>query len=122
MPVADQRRKTAQLKQRQTRLNEADQALAIVAYRTSGSINVVAREFGINRRTAANILERHSLDRYYNVLTAEHIREAATLYRDGWSLAKLGQHLGVDAGTVRRALRKAGVTMRPVGTNQWTGG
>ena len=38
--------------------------------------------------------------------------EATRLYEQGWSLARLGDRFGVDAETVRRALRKAGIPLR----------
>lgn len=45
-------------------------------------------------------------------LTAEQVSEAAQLYSEGLSLAKVGANLGADAGTVRRALIRRGVKMR----------
>jgi hypothetical protein len=40
------------------------------------------------------------------------VRDAALLYADGWSLARLGEKFGVDDMTVRRYLLLAGVVMR----------
>lgn len=45
-------------------------------------------------------------------LTDEQVAEAIRNYEAGKSLAKIGTHLGADAGTIRRALLKRGVTMR----------
>jgi hypothetical protein len=43
----------------------------------------------------------------------DEVAAAALLYADGWSLAKLGQKFAVDGATVWRALKVAGVVMRP---------
>lgn len=40
------------------------------------------------------------------------VEEAAHLYRQGWSLARLGERFEVDSTTVWRALRAQGVRMR----------
>jgi lambda repressor-like predicted transcriptional regulator len=49
----------------------------------------------------------------YNLLTKAQVTEAAALYRQGWSLARLAARLQVSHHTVRRNLAKAGVTIRP---------
>jgi hypothetical protein len=79
----------------------------------------LATRFGIARQTAAAILERHGIKRRFKVLTAEMITIAISLYESGTSLAGVGNHFDVDAGTIRKALLDAGVKTRPVGTNQW---
>jgi hypothetical protein len=45
-------------------------------------------------------------------MNEQEIVEAARLYRQGWSLARLGGHFGVDGATVWRDLRQRGVLMR----------
>jgi IS30 family transposase len=40
------------------------------------------------------------------------IDQAAELYQQGWSLARIGSHLGVDGTTVWKELRRLGVHMR----------
>jgi hypothetical protein len=41
------------------------------------------------------------------------LSDAERLYEAGWSLARIGEHFGVDGETVRRAFRGAGVEIRP---------
>ena len=77
----------------------------------------LATMFSVTRQTAAAILERHSIKRWYKVLTPDDVENAKRLYATGDSLATLGEHFGVDPATVRRALLGAGAQMRPVGTN-----
>jgi hypothetical protein len=45
-------------------------------------------------------------------MTGEQIDDAVRLYEAGQSLAKIGAELGVEAGTVRRALMKRGIRLR----------
>jgi len=45
-------------------------------------------------------------------LSPEQIEEAVRLYEAGWSLARIGTKLGVDAGTVQARLRERGMRMR----------
>jgi DNA-directed RNA polymerase specialized sigma24 family protein len=41
------------------------------------------------------------------------IEEAASIDREGWSMAELGKMFGVDPATVWRRLRTADVKLRP---------
>ena len=109
-----------QPRQRQHRLR-ADQVQNLIdAYRAGNSVYALAKAFTIDRRTVSAILERHGVQRRYHLLDTGAIAEAARLYEAGWSLASLGDHLGVTARTVQRAFVKAEIPRRPVGTNQWT--
>ncbi|MFV0462728.1 MAG: helix-turn-helix domain-containing protein [Nostocoides sp.] len=48
-------------------------------------------------------------------LTDEQVREAARQYERGHSLARVAQSLGTGPSTVARALREAGLAIRPRG-------
>jgi transposase-like protein len=50
--------------------------------------------------------------RRYPRLGETEVHEAISLYRSGQSLAKIAGRLNVEAGTVGRALHKAGVSLR----------
>lgn len=45
-------------------------------------------------------------------MTGADVTQAAQPYEDGWSLARIGERLGVTATTVHRRLRERKVTMR----------
>ena len=79
----------------------------------------LAREFGISRQTIAAILDRHGVEHRHQRLSVDDIAEASRLYESGWSLARVGNHLQVNASTVLNVLRRIGAEIRPVGTNQW---
>lgn len=69
-------------------------------------------QFGIDRRTVGKLLTRNGVQTKHPGLTAEDVDQASQLYEDGWSLARIGQRLGVTATTVHRRLRERGVAMR----------
>jgi transposase len=85
----------------------------INAYKQQSSINQLAQRFGIHRATVTALLGRHGVERRRAGLAPTEISAAARLYCQGWSLARLGSKYTVDPATVWRALRAAGVAMRP---------
>ncbi|MFI6774238.1 hypothetical protein [Nocardia sp. NPDC050412] len=68
--------------------------------------------FGIERRTVSEILHRHSVPMRRRGLSPIQIDDAIHLYNLGWSLARVGQHLGVDPTTVLAKLRQRGIPTR----------
>jgi hypothetical protein len=72
----------------------------------------LAKKFGIHRLTVTAHLQRHSVGLRQSGLEPVEVQAAASLYLQGWSLARLGEKYGVDSTTVWRAMRAAGVTMR----------
>jgi transposase-like protein len=90
------------------------QALA-ARYQSGRSLHDLAREFGVHHRTVADHLERLGIARRVNLpkLSAADVKRAATRCRAGESLAIMGKALNVDASTVGRALKRAGIKIRP---------
>jgi hypothetical protein len=70
-------------------------------------------------QTIAAILDRHGIEHRQHGFSADDIAEANRLYKAGLSLARVGNHLHVNASTVLNVLRRIGAEIRPVGTNQW---
>ncbi|WET78675.1 hypothetical protein P3102_32265 [Amycolatopsis sp. QT-25] len=68
--------------------------------------------FGIERRTVSNILKRHEVLMRRRGLAPEQVDDAIYLYNLGWSLARVGAHLGVNHTTVLNKLRERGVPTR----------
>jgi DNA-directed RNA polymerase specialized sigma24 family protein len=77
------------------------------------TLNELASAFGADRRTLANRPEGRGVQRRGRRLTNEQIQEAIALYRDGWSLARIAEHLGVYPQSVRYRLQRSGVELRP---------
>ena len=68
--------------------------------------------FGIERRTVSNILHRHSVPMRRRGLSPDQVDHAIHLYNLGWSLARVGDHLGVNHTTVLNKLRERGIPTR----------
>lgn len=81
-------------------------------YRAGALQRDLANEFGVERRTAMEIIKRHGAQRKLGLSDAQ-VEEAAQRYASGESLATIGRALGVHAETVRLRLRQSGVTLRP---------
>lgn len=105
--------------QRSKRWAKFEQEEIVAAYLGGTSANALAKKYGSTRKGVCALLEREGVARRYNVLTHDDVRRAEVLYAQGRSLGSLAEEFGVAAQTVALALRKAGVEMRPVGTNQW---
>ena len=93
-------------------LDAAQTQALIDAYRTGSTVYQLGDQFGIDRRTVGKILTRNGVQTKHPGLSADDIDRAVQLYADGWSLARVGERLGVTAMTVQRRLRERGVTMR----------
>jgi hypothetical protein len=95
-----------------TRLDTSAAGELIDAYRAGAKIKDLARRFDVHRTTVTSLLCRHGIERRPVGLSPDQARDAARLYGDGWSPARLGEKFGVDDMTVRRYLLLAGVVMR----------
>ncbi len=97
---------------RARRLIDAELAELVAGYQAGVQANEMARRFQIHRHTVAELLDRLGVQRRRRGLTSDQVARACRLYRDGWSLATIGDEFGVTANTVRRYLLMAGVVMR----------
>jgi DNA-directed RNA polymerase specialized sigma24 family protein len=75
-------------------------------------IDELATSFGIHRTTVMTHLDRASAERRTGLIQ-RHLNEARGLYESGLSLAHVAKHFGVDAETVRRTFKNAGISLRP---------
>jgi hypothetical protein len=80
----------------------------IKEYERQVPVKDLAQRFGIHRLTVTALLRRRGVELRRTGLTPEDILLAASLYGQGWSLARLGTRYGVDSTSVWRALRAAG--------------
>ena len=99
-------------RQRQHRLDERSARELADAYEAGGRVTELASRFCIHRGTVTAILRREGVTLRPVGLSPADIPLACQLYRDGWSLARLGEKFGVDGMTIRAALRAKGVVMR----------
>ncbi len=101
------------LRQAQTRLSPGELAMLIADYEAGARVGELAKVYGLHRTTVARHVARAGKTR--PVMTEAQIDDAVVLYRDGWTLHNVGQHLGVADQTIRRVLVERAVTIKPGG-------
>jgi lambda repressor-like predicted transcriptional regulator len=72
----------------------------------------LAQQFGVHRTTVAGCLRKLGIPLRRQGLSPTELDQAAALYRQGWSLVRLGEKLGCDAETVRQRFKQVGVVRR----------
>ena len=84
-------------------------------YASGTSIDELARTYGVHRTTIITHLDQQGVPRRRVVrkLTDLLVTEAAVSYLDGHSLATVAHEYDVDARTLAREFRRAGVAIRP---------
>ena len=81
---------------RRARQLGADQIQQLIAgYQSGATVYELGDRFGIERRTVSNILHRHGVPMRRRGLSPDQVDDAIHLDL-GWSLARVGQHLGVN--------------------------
>ncbi len=101
------------LRQVQRRLASAELATLIAEYEAGARVGELAKVYRLHRTTVARHVAGAGKTR--PVMTEAQIDEAVVLYRDGWTLHNVGQHLGVADQTIRRVLVEREVRIRPGG-------
>ena len=104
--------RTGPIRQRQRRLSEAQALLMANKYRNGETIYQLSREFGISRHTVSARLKKAGVKMRQQPPGCELIDEMVGLYESGLSLAKIGNRVGISAGTVRHYLLTQGILMR----------
>ena len=103
------------LPEAQTRLSAAEVSGLVGAYVRGATIADLAAKYSVCHRTVIEHLQRAGvhLRKPQRKLVDGRLTQAIEHYSAGLSLARVGQILGVDAKTVGRSLRDAGVEVRP---------
>jgi hypothetical protein len=99
-------------RQVQRRLSPDEARMLADTYVGGAAIQQLAAQYGVHRHTVKDLLVRQHVPLRARGLTDAQVGGGAGLYRDGWSLVRLGDRYSVDDMTVWRALREAGVVMR----------
>jgi DNA-binding CsgD family transcriptional regulator len=94
------------------RLTEEQVQQLIEEYKAGATVYELGDRFGINRKTVGKILKRHGVTMRMQGLSPSQIDEAARLYGEGISLARIAEKLDVTANTVHARLREREVRMR----------
>ena len=100
----------------QRRLGADEVAELVAAYLMGIPVEGLAVSFRINRTTVLGHVRRHGIPkRDRRALQGDDIERAAQLYAEGRSTEWVAEELQVAASTVRRALKDAGIVLRPGG-------
>jgi transposase-like protein len=91
-------------------------------YEAGASIVKLAQKLECHRHTVARQLEKARVQiRPQRKMTADLIAQAATLYTNDHTLEDIARLLGLEASTIGKALKRAGVTLRPPVADRWHG-
>lgn len=99
-------------RQQQHRLTAAEAVAVARAYQAGKNMKQVAQQFGVHRTTVAGCLRKLGVPLRRQGLAPVELEQAAALYRQGWSLVRLGEKFDCDAETVRQRFKQAGVVRR----------
>lgn len=99
----------------QRRLSGATVDDLVRDYLAGSLIDSLAAQLGVNRTTIIGHLDRHGVERRKSVrkMTDRSVRQAARRYSSGDSLKAVASRFNVDARTLAREFRRAGVPIRP---------
>ena len=97
------------------RLGEERCAEIAVRYAAGETAQALADEFEIARSALVNMLRSRNVVVRRRALTDEQIERLRHAYEAGATIAALEADSGVPHGTIQRALKGAGVEMRPRG-------
>ena len=69
--------------------------------------------YGLGKGSVLKLLDEAGVQMRNRGLPKDKLEKAAKLYRDGWSLARVGKQFGCSPDTLRLALANHGVQIRP---------
>jgi hypothetical protein len=95
------------------RFQEGDLEDLAEAYLAGATLSELGERFRMHRATIASELERMGVARHYRLVEGERLHLAIQGYQNGKSVATIGKELCVSGETVRKALIRAGLSMRP---------
>lgn len=95
------------------RLNAEQQAEVVARYGAGETSTVLAEEFAVAKSTILRVLRDARVVVRRQPMTPEQVSEAARLYDSGLSLSQVAERLRVNQETMRVAIRRFGVVLRP---------
>lgn len=84
----------------------------IADYQNGQSTPALVNKYGIAKGTVLNLRKEHGITMRRQHMTEEEVAEAIKLYQQGWSLARVGQHINRNPSTIQGLLRRGGVAGR----------
>jgi DNA-directed RNA polymerase specialized sigma24 family protein len=99
------------------RLTAKDRTALIEAYIAGTPSIELMERFDLGKGSVLSVLHEAKVPMRGQGLPADRLDQARTLYQSGLSLRAVGAEVGCDAETVRKALKAAGIRIRP--RNGW---
>ena len=98
--------------QRRSGLSPAEIRAFIDGYEAGRTAKELGAEVGVSRQTVVRHLKKNGITTRKRPISEDELARAIALYRQGWSLAKVGELLERDPTTVSHLLERAGVPRR----------
>lgn len=107
------REPTPLVARRDGRISAREKQRIVHAYHAGVSMKELARRYSIHRTSIRDVLEEGSVVlRKQRKISPAQVDIAVSLYKQGMSLARIGERLDFNAQTISMHLRRAGVTIR----------
>ena len=105
------------------KLTPDEQRELAALYESGASMVDLAKKFECHRNSVLRHLDAAGVKiRPQKLMTPELVAQATVLYAKNHSLAEVGQLLGgLEASTIGKALKRAGITLRPPVADRWHG-
>ena len=84
----------------------------VADYKSGQPTTALMRQYNLGKGTVVDILHKHAVPMRRQSVSAADLPGAIELYRSGWSLARISNHLGYSSTAVRHGLLAAGVRLR----------
>lgn len=95
------------------RVNDEARGQVVARYSAGETTTALAKDYGVAKSTIIGILRANNIVVRRQPMTAQQVGEAARLYESGPSLSQVATTLDVNQETMRVAIMKAGVEIRP---------
>lgn len=92
-------------------------AQLIADYESGTPSTQLTRIYGLGKGSVLKLLRESGIQMRHHGLSRENLEEAASLYKDAWSLPRVAERFGCRVGSVRKAFRSAGIQIGP--PNGW---
>jgi len=105
-----------QIRQAQKHLSDEEIVQIIAAYQGGKSANVLAREYGCNRKAICDHLKKHGVTVSRSKISSEEtVRQIIALYESGKLISEIAKQYSVSESAINRLLHGNGVEVR----NRW---
>lgn len=103
------------------RLGDAVVAEIVAKYEAGTHTTDLAAEYGVSKSGVVDLLRQRGIRLRYRTMTPREVESAVAAYSRGMSLSQLAAESPFSQETIRKALIRAGVAMRPARRTSATG-